>query len=289
MFSHLELLVRMPSTSSDIQRVALTIAGSDSGGGAGIQTDLKAFHQLGVFGTSAITAITAQNPFGVRSVQPVDAQIVGDQIDTVLEAFTIGAVKTGMLFNADIVECVADSLSRLEIPVVVDPVMVATSGAVLLQDDAVGALKSKLLPRATLITPNLPEASLLLGRKIAADFAGDAASELAEAFGCGVLVKGGHDENGKSSVDWLATTDGKIQGVKTPRVEAATTHGTGCALSAAIAAGLAKGLNLTDAVIQAKAYIYGNLCNCRRVGENTFAMNPVQELPLDAVEVESTF
>ncbi len=272
--------------SSHIQPVALTIAGSDSGGGAGIQTDLRAFNHLGVFGTSAITAVTAQNPLGVRSVQPIDVAIVGDQIDAVLEAFAVGAIKTGMLFNAEIIECVTNRLTPLEIPVVVDPVMVATSGAVLLRDDAIDTLKSCLLPRATLITPNLPETSLLLGRDIAPNSAADAASELAEVFGCAVLVKGGHDKNGTSSVDWLATTDGKTQGVKTPRTEAATTHGTGCALSAAIAANLAKGLSLTDAVIQAKAYIYGNLCNCRRVGDNTFAMTPAQKLPLDAVAVE---
>jgi hydroxymethylpyrimidine/phosphomethylpyrimidine kinase len=272
--------------SSHIQPVALTIAGSDSGGGAGIQTDLKAFHQLGVFGTSAITAVTAQNPLGVRSVQPIDVAIVGDQIDAVLEAFAVGAIKTGMLFNAEIIECVTHCLTPLEIPVVVDPVMVATSGAALLRDDAIGALKSCLLPQATLITPNLPEASLLLGREIAPNSAADTASELADVFGCSVLVKGGHDKVGNISVDWLATDEGTIKGVKTPRIEAKTTHGTGCALSAAIAAGMAKGLNLTDAVIQAKAYIYGNLCNCRRVGDNTFAMTPAQELPLDAVEIE---
>lgn len=273
----------MNRSENGILSVALTIAGSDSGGGAGIQTDLKAFHCLGVFGTSAITAITAQNPNGVRSVQAVDPDVVRDQIDVVLDCFDVRAIKTGMLFSAEIVEVVAERLGRCGIPLVVDPVMIATSGAALLQNDAIAALRCRLLPCAKLVTPNLPEASLLLEREVTAGSAQAAAVELAERLACAVLVKGGHGAAGMA-VDWLASAEG-VCGISAPRVDAATTHGTGCALSAAIAAGLACGLGLREAVVQARSYIHGNLCGCRRVGENVFAMMPSDELPSAAVQV----
>lgn len=269
--------------------VALTIAGSDSGGGAGVQADLRAFGYFDVFGTSVITAMTAQNPRGVRSVQAAEPASVRAQMDAVLEAFAVGAVKTGMLLNAEIIRAVADGLRVLSprLPLVVDPVMVATSGSRLLRDDAVDALCRELLPLAAVITPNLPEAEVLCGHPVRTPQAARvAAQELAARFGAAVLIKGGHGAE-TPGTDWFCDRDGTLWQLRSPDVaEPASAHGTGCSLSAATAACLAKGMSPLEALRHAKAYVYGSLCCGVRVGDGTFAMWPPERLPLEEIVVE---
>ena len=235
--------------------VALTIAGSDSGGGAGIQADLKTFQAFGVFGTSAITAITAQNTLGVRGIRTVDPEMVRAQILAVVEDLHPAAAKTGMLAEAAIIEAVADTLAGgAPIPrLVVDPVMVAASGDPLLAEGAEAALRGRLLPLATLVTPNLDEASRLLGRPVRdVEAMRSAASDLAEATGAAILIKGGHLA-GDVVVD-LLLQEGRWREWRAPRIETRGGHGTGCTLSAAIAAGLALGRPLEDAVDRAIRY-----------------------------------
>ncbi len=240
---------------------ALTIAGSDSGGGAGIQADLKTFSALGCFGMSAITALTAQNTRVVTGILPVPPEFIGQQIDAVMEDIGVDAVKIGMLHSPEVIQKGADKLSPWDCPnVVVDTVMISKSGDKLLLDDAVAALKETLLPLATVITPNLPEASVLLGRPIetAKDMPG-AAKDLAKLGVSNVLVKGGH-LTGSQSHDLLYESRSQTM-IELPgtRINTPNSHGTGCTLSSAIAAGLAKGLALKEAVKQAKAYIIGAL------------------------------
>jgi hydroxymethylpyrimidine/phosphomethylpyrimidine kinase len=237
--------------------IALTIAGSDSSGGAGIQADLKTFSALGVYGATVITALTAQNTRGVQGVAAVAPDFVSAQISSVLSDLDVGAVKTGMLANSGIVAAVAGALrAHPPRPLVVDPVMVATSGDVLLAPDAITTLKEDLIPLATLITPNLPEAAMLLGTAQAGseDEAIDQAKALL-ALGCkAVLVKGGHGLSIKA-VDILY--DGtRVERFEHPRIETPHTHGTGCTLSAAIAAFLARGLDLVRSVGSAKDYVW---------------------------------
>jgi hydroxymethylpyrimidine/phosphomethylpyrimidine kinase len=269
--------------------VALTIAGSDSGGGAGIQADLRAFAALGVFGTSVLTAVTAQNPRAVSDVHPVSLRSVRCQLQAVLDAFAVGAVKTGMLFSASLIRTVAAALPRgpAAPPLVVDPVMVATSGARLLRDDAVHTLAEVLLPRAALITPNLPEAEILTGRPLRSPQAvRQAAVLLAERCGAAVLIKGGHDT---LSPGMDVFCDGlRLFVLRAPVVaDPPTAHGTGCALSAAIAAGLARGDAPLHAVCRAKAYVLGLLRHPVRVGpDDLFAMWPAARLPLADIVVE---
>lgn len=236
--------------------IALTIAGSDSGGGAGIQADLKTFAALGVHGTSAITCITAQNPRGVTGIQAIRAEMVRKQIEAVFAELKPDAVKTGMLFSAEIIRIVAEFFERGKgPPLVVDPVMIATSGAVLLRPSAIRILKNRLLPLATLITPNLDEAALLLGRQLTArNDLHSAARELHERYGCAVLVKGGHLRTGREAVDVFFAGGGGREFVA-PRVRGVSTHGTGCTYSAAIAAYLARGEKLPRAVALAKPFI----------------------------------
>jgi hydroxymethylpyrimidine/phosphomethylpyrimidine kinase len=260
----------MSVTKLERRPIALTIAGSDSGGGAGIQADLKTFAALGVHGTSAITCITAQNPAAVLAIQPVRTEIVQKQIEAVFTELKPAAVKTGMLFSGAIIRLVADFFSeRNRPPLIVDPVMVATSGAVLLKPSAIRILKKALLPRATLITPNLDETALLLGRKLTArrDLE-PAARELHERFGCAVLVKGGHLRDRGEAVDILFDGRGSHEFVA-PRVAGVSTHGTGCTYSAAIAAGLARGLELAGAVALAKEHITGAIRHSYRVARHT--------------------
>ena len=273
-------------TPTPSQRVCLSIAGSDSGGGAGIQADLEAFRAFDCFGTTAITAITAQNPGGVRAIHPVPADVVAAQIEAVLEAFSVGAVKTGMLFSADIIAAVAGALGRAQqsVQVVVDPVMIATSGVSLLQDDAIRALHEHLLPLASLITPNLPEAEIIVGDSLPTDDSVIAAAgELVIRLGVSVLIKGGHREGGHAC-DVLATP-GQIYLLDAPRLAAACTHGTGCALSAAIAAGLAHGKSMLDAVADAKAYVFHAIANCHQVGPATHALRPDPAWSRDTIEI----
>lgn len=236
--------------------IALTIAGSDSGGGAGIQADLKAFSALGVYGASVITALTAQNTRGVQGIHDVPADFVAAQMDSVFSDLAVDAVKIGMLSQPAVIEAVAAGLARHGAKrVVLDPVMVAASGDRLIAPAAIETLRRVLIPSALLITPNLPEAAALLDTEMARDE--EAAAEQGRrllAFGCGaVLMKGGHGE-GADSVDLLVDASG-VRRFSAPRIATRNSHGTGCTLSSAIAAGLAKGLALEDAVTAAKAYI----------------------------------
>ena len=244
------------NTFSEPYPVCLTIAGSDSGGGAGLQADLRAFRHFRVHGCTAITAVTAQNPLRVAAVQPVAADILRAQLDCVADAFALAAIKTGMLADAERVRVVADFLPRLAgVPLVVDPVMVATSGARLLAPDAIGLLRECLLPAATLVTPNLPEAELLLGRSLAPGDYPAAARALHERFGAAILLKGGHNPEHPAD-DFLCEADGTLWRLSAPAVlHPLTTHGTGCTLSAAIAANLARRRPLLKAVRRAKGWL----------------------------------
>jgi hydroxymethylpyrimidine/phosphomethylpyrimidine kinase len=235
---------------------ALTIAGSDSGGGAGIQADLKSFSAFGVFGTSAITAITAQNTVGVQAIHAVPRDIVAAQMASIFADFDIRAIKIGMLATAEIIETVAGALTS-RAPLVLDPVMVATSGDRLVADDAIAALKSRLIPLATCVTPNLHEAAALTGRSVAQEEAemADQGRTILALGASSVLVKGGH-KPGAESVDVLVTAAG-VTRFTAPYVTTRNTHGTGCSLSAAIAAGLAQGHDLAMAVGLAKAWLTG--------------------------------
>jgi len=264
--------------ASPVMAIALTIAGSDSSGGAGIQADLKTFSAFGVYGASVITALTAQNTRGVQSIETVSAAFVAKQLHSVLSDLAVGAIKTGMLANAEIVQAVATAL-RAAPPrhLVVDPVMVATSGDVLLAPEAVRALKNDLIPLATLLTPNLPEAAILLGGKQAASEAEIVAqAEALRASGCGaVLIKGGHGA-GSDAVDILVGVSGVERFVR-PRVATPHSHGTGCTLSAAIAALLSQGVALSEAVDRAKAYVWEGLQHGRRLGIGT-GRGPIDHL-----------
>ncbi len=234
--------------------IALTIAGSDSGGGAGIQADLKAMSALGVYGASVITAVTAQNTRAVTAVHAIPLDVIAAQIDAVLSDLDVGAIKIGMLATPQIIETVARGLAAFAGPVVLDPVMVAKSGDALLAEEAVAALREMLLPRARLLTPNLPEAATLLGPDAPA--AMEAQGRALRALGAdAVLMKGGHG-TGAICEDLLVTADG-VTRLSAPRLPTRNTHGTGCTLSSAIAAGLAKGLPLPDAVQAAHTYLQG--------------------------------
>jgi hydroxymethylpyrimidine/phosphomethylpyrimidine kinase len=236
---------------------ALTIAGSDSGGGAGIQADLKTFSALGCFGMSVITALTAQNTREVTGIFPVPSEFIGQQIDAVLSDIGTDAVKIGMLHSPEVITVVAQHLKKWAVPnLVLDPVMVAKSGDKLLQDDAVTALKQTLIPLANIITPNLPEASVLLDRPVISRTDMDTAVRDLADLGCPhVLLKGGHLEE-TGSHDLLFSTDtGRLRELPGKRVSTPNSHGTGCTLSSAICAGLARGMDMEDAVAQAKTYI----------------------------------
>ncbi len=236
--------------------VALTIAGSDSSGGAGIQADLKTFHAHGVYGMSALTALTAQNTEGVAGIAAVEPAFVALQIDTVVRDIPPDAVKTGMLANLAIVEVVADALQRHAFPaLVVDPVMVATTGAMLLERDAVEAVRALLVPRSSIVTPNAPEAEALLGFRVSRPAEQEeAARALVEDLGAAAaLVKGG-DLEGDEVVDVFFDGE-RLEAFREPRIATASTHGSGCALASAIAARLARGADLRDAVIAARAWV----------------------------------
>ncbi len=237
--------------------IALTIAGSDSSGGAGIQADLKTFAAHQVYGASVIVALTAQNTTGVTAIHAAPAEFVTQQIDAVFSDLDVAAVKIGMLATVDVIKTVAAGLRRHRARnIVLDPVMVATSGSRLLEDNAVDAIRTELFPLATLITPNLPEAAALLGTSMAQseDAIDEQADRLAALGTANVLIKGGH-AGGATSTDLLLLAGGARQRFSAPRYETQNTHGTGCTLSSAIAAGLAKGLGLPEAVGHAKTYI----------------------------------
>jgi hydroxymethylpyrimidine/phosphomethylpyrimidine kinase len=246
--------------------VALTIAGSDSSGGAGIQADLKTFAAFGVYGASVITALTAQNTQGVRAIHPAPAAFVAAQMDAVFDDLDVKAVKIGMVAQLATIEAIAATLSRLTpAHVVLDPVMVATSGDRLLPSDAVSALLRDLFPLASLVTPNLPEAAALLGEPIATDAAAIAnqGRRLMALGPQAVVIKGGHGE-GAESVDYLCRGD-EVIALAAPRIATRNTHGTGCSLSSAIAAGLARGETLEAAVRNAKTWITEAIAAADRV------------------------
>ncbi len=251
-------------TASDIP-VALTIAGSDSGGGAGIQADLKTFAAHGVYGTSAITAVTAQNTRGVSAVLALPADLVTAQIEAVASDIAIHATKIGMLANAAIVEAVAAAIAELELPLVVlDPVMVAKSGDRLLDEDGVRVIRSELLPRALVVTPNIPEAEVLAGIPIRSLNDAREAARRIQGLGPSVVVKGGHGA-GADLVDLLLDDDVFVP-LHTPRIATRNTHGTGCTFASAIAANLALGLNLPEATKRAQTYVNGAIRHGLAIG-----------------------
>jgi len=240
--------------------IALTIGGSDSSAGAGIQADIKTFSALGVYGLTALTCVVAEIPGKVSRIEPVSAKIVGEQIEVLAKSFPIAAIKVGLLCSAEIVSAVAkailnlDKVSAARTPLVVDPVFVATSGDPLLDPAAIETYEKELFPLASLITPNLDEAGRLLGTKIKdRQSMHHAGKELENRFGTGILLKGGHLA-GERAVDLLFAV-GKVVEFSAPFVHGVATHGTGCAYSAAITAGLAKGLSLEEAVTQAKRFV----------------------------------
>ena len=237
--------------------IALTIAGSDCSGGAGIQADLKTFSALGVYGASAVTALTAQNTQRVSAIHAVPGAFISAQLDAVFEDLDIKAIKIGMVGSLEAINAVADKMAALQgIPVVLDPVMVATSGDALLERGAEQALRDRLIPLAGLMTPNLHEAARLLGEARVAtgeEQMRDQAVRLLERGAKAVLIKGGHGES-EEAVDILATSDGQTR-LAAPRIATGNTHGTGCTLSSAIAAGLAKGASLENSCTGAKAYL----------------------------------
>lgn len=240
------------------KRIALTIAGSDSGGGAGIQADIKTMTVNGVFAASAVTALTAQNTTGVTGIMDSTPEFLAAQIDAVFTDLRPDAVKIGMVSSAALIETIADKLTEYKADhVVVDPVMVATSGARLISEEAVGTLKERLLPLAEVITPNIPEAEVLSDMEIhTPDDMTKSAELIGEKYGCAVLVKGGHDLNDAND---LLYKDGKAVWFNGRRIDNPNTHGTGCTLSSAIAANLAKGFGLEESVRRAKEYISGAL------------------------------
>ena len=251
--------------------VALTIAGSDSGAGAGIQADLLTFAAHGVFGTTAITCLTAQNPDGVSAIETLPASFVLEQILQVHRCFRLRALKTGMLHSAAIVTAVADFL-RAEpgIPAVIDPVMVATSGAGLLEPEALAAVRGSLLPCAMLVTPNLDEVAVLFGERPTTVAGMIAAGRwLAQSHGVAFLIKGGH-LSGDELTDVLVKPGGEARPYTSRRIHGVNTHGSGCTLSAAIAANLARGSGLDDAVEAARAYLLRGMEHSLQVGHRRF-------------------
>jgi hydroxymethylpyrimidine/phosphomethylpyrimidine kinase len=260
-------------------RIALTIAGSDSSGGAGIQADLKSFAAQGVFGASVLTALTAQNTLGVQSVHMVPPEFIAAQIDAVCADFNVHGTKTGMLASAEIVHTVALKVQEWDLGnLVVDPVMVAKSGSVLLAAEAIAALRAELLPLALIVTPNIPEAGVLCGRHLDAESEEDLKSATREIFQMGsryVLLKGGHRAGDATDILF----DGKnFETFNAPRIDTKHTHGTGCTLSAAIAALLAKGQPVPLAVENAKQYITAAIAQAPGLGKGN---GPLQHFPED--------
>ena len=256
---------------------AMTIAGSDSGGGAGIQADLKTFAALGVYGTSVLAAVTAQNTIGVTAVHEIPTEVIDAQIDAVFTDIGVGAVKTGMLASGSIIECVASQLRRRAVPwLVVDPVMVAKSGDPLLQVNATETLRTRLVPLASVITPNIPEAETLTGMKIVSDTEIRQAAKKLVALGAkAVVIKGGHREGAATDLYYDGS---RFQEFSADRIDTLNTHGTGCTFASAIAAGLARGLNLLDSVALAKEYVTEAIRRSFAVGQGHGPLNHFYKL-----------
>ena len=258
-------------------RTALSIAGSDSSGGAGIQADIKTMTANGVYAMTAVTALTAQNTTGVTDILEATPSFLAAELDAVFTDIFPDAVKIGMVSSAELITVIADKLRQYGARhIVVDPVMVATSGSKLLRDDAIGALTERLLPLAEVLTPNIPEAEILAGMEIRnpADME-TAAQSISEKYGCAVLCKGGHDLNDANDLLWK---DGQARWFKGRRIDNPNTHGTGCTLSSAIASNLAKGYELDQAVERAKAYISGALAAQLDLGKGRGPMNHMFDL-----------
>jgi hydroxymethylpyrimidine/phosphomethylpyrimidine kinase len=271
----------------------LVVAGSDSGGGAGIQADIKAITALGGYAATAVTALTAQNTLGVFGVVPVDPQFVAQQMETVLTDIGADAIKTGMLHSAPIVEAVARMVRKhaSAVPMVVDPVMVAKGGSPLLEKDAIRALSELLLPMAALVTPNIPEAELLTGTRIRSLSDMQRAAELLLASGASAaLLKGGHLP-GPVVVDVLRTADGAAHEFEVARIESTSTHGTGCTLASAIAAGIAEGLTLQGAIDRARSYLLTAIRTAPGFGAGHGPLNhahPIHEMQASAERQNET-
>lgn len=266
---------------------ALTIAGSDPGGGAGIQADLKTFTALGVYGAAVITGLTAQNTHGVRGAWPVEAACLTAQLDAVLDDLRIDAVKVGMLGDAGTASLVAGRLRRIEAPVVLDPVMIAKGGHALLEDTALAVLRQELLPLSALVTPNLPETGALLGRAAprTREEMEQAARDLVRLGPAAVLVKGGHlGGAGAGGSPDLLLAGGRMTWLEGPRLDTRNTHGTGCTLSSAIAAGLARGTAMDSAVRTAKAFVTDALrrADLLEVGGGIGPLNHLPRVPWSA-------
>ena len=258
-------------------KTALTIAGSDSSGGAGIQADIKTMTANGVYAMSALTALTAQNTTGVYGILESTPEFLASQLDCIFTDIFPDAVKTGMVSSTGLIEVIADKLKQYKAQnIVVDPVMVATSGSRLISQEAVDALKELLLPLATVLTPNIPEAEVLSGLTISgpADME-KAAQAIGEAYGCAVLCKGGHDLNDANDLLWR---DGTCKWFHGRRIDNPNTHGTGCTLSSAIASNLAKGCDLDTAVERAKAYLSGALAAMLDLGAGQGPMDHLFDL-----------
>jgi hydroxymethylpyrimidine/phosphomethylpyrimidine kinase len=243
-----------------MQGRVLIVAGSDSGGGAGIQADIKTVTALGGYAMTAISALTAQNTRGVTAIHEVPADFVSEQMKVVLSDLGADAIKTGMLHSSAIIDTVADILETLDVPVVIDPVMVAKGGAALLQDEAVGAMKGRLIPLAHVLTPNVPEAEILSGIAITDRRSAEQAAKILSGFGLrAVLMKGGHmsgGDNADTVTDLLFEDGALVEVFSSPRLDTRHTHGTGCTLASAIATGLAQGMSIRDAVERARAYVW---------------------------------
>ena len=268
--------------------IAWTIAGSDSGGGAGIQADLKVMNAFGVHGCSAITALTAQNTLGVTSCEPASASMLRSQLDTLLTDLPPAAVKTGMLGSGEICRVLVDFFDAFpdtKPPLICDPVLKSTSGTSLLESDAIKLLTETLFPHVTLLTPNLPEVEMLLGRPGGA--IEDAAKRLLETGIQAVLIKGGHSNGNRCSDYWTDGTDA-IR-LSSPRIQTSASHGTGCILSSAIAAGIAAGKSMRDAVIDAKTYLNQSLKQPAGVGRGhgPMALTPFRNAKADRPDVVS--
>jgi hydroxymethylpyrimidine kinase/phosphomethylpyrimidine kinase len=259
------------NNSETVHPCVLTIAGSDSGGNAGVQADLRTFHAHGLHGCTVFTALTAQNPNGVYAIHNVNASFVSDQLDAVLGTYSISSLKTGMLSDPEIIETIAQKIAiHKEITKVIDPVMVATSGASLTGNEAIIAMCKYLLPIATIVTPNLPEAETLaeLAIKNRLDIQ-EAAKRIHGKFGCAVLIKGGHDSSNMESAEDILFDGKEFSFYSMPWIkDPISTHGTGCSLSAAIASELALGIDLSTAIKNAKQYVYNAIANSYLVGDN---------------------
>ena len=258
---------------------ALTIAGSDSGGGAGIQTDLRTFNAFNVYGCSAITAVTSQNPDEVRRIDTLPADVVRTQLETVLDRLPVRWAKTGMLANEAIIECVAKIIQKYDLQLVIDPVMVSTSGTALLEKSAVSAMKEKLFPQAQWITPNIPESELICHKKLKNPEAlAQAALQLHKMFQCNILLKSGHAITSDKVTD-IVCFQGELFTLTSPAVKISgnTSHGSGCTLSAALAANFARGKEWQDALKASKAFVYGALLESAQLSGTLFQMYPPEK------------